>query len=52
LAPPVGWVCNHPEITPPSNFHHRRDTTCGVGLLDEAHFGGLNAHAAQFSVLD
>jgi hypothetical protein len=27
LAPPVGWVSGHPEITPPSNFHHLRDTT-------------------------
>jgi hypothetical protein len=22
----VGWVSGHPEITPPSNFHHFRDT--------------------------
>jgi hypothetical protein len=27
LQPPVGWVSVHPEITPPSNFHHFRDTT-------------------------
>jgi hypothetical protein len=27
LAPPAGWVSVHPEITPPSNFHHFRDTT-------------------------
>jgi hypothetical protein len=27
LLPPVGWVQVHPEITPPSNFHHLRDTT-------------------------
>jgi len=25
----AGWVGSvHPEITPPSNFHHLRDTTC------------------------
>jgi len=24
------WV--HPEITPPSNFHHLRDTTSGFGV--------------------
>jgi len=24
----AGWVvASHPEITPPSNFHHFRDTT-------------------------
>jgi hypothetical protein len=27
LLPPVGCVQVHPEITPPSNFHHLRDTT-------------------------
>ncbi|MGR3360666.1 MAG: hypothetical protein ACU0DE_06250 [Paracoccus sp. (in: a-proteobacteria)] len=27
MAPPVGWVSVHPEITPPANFHHFRDTT-------------------------
>ena len=27
MAPPVGWVSGHPEITPPANFHHFRDTT-------------------------
>lgn len=27
MSPPVGWVSVHPEITPPSNFHHLRDTT-------------------------
>jgi hypothetical protein len=27
LQPPDGWVSDHPEITPPPNFHHLRDTT-------------------------
>jgi hypothetical protein len=27
LQPSVGWVDVHLEITPPSNFHHFRDTT-------------------------
>ena len=27
MAPPVGWVASHPEITLPFNFHHFRDTT-------------------------
>src|SRR5690606_28950570 len=27
LPPPVGWVSVHPEITPPDNFYHFRDTT-------------------------
>ena len=27
-VPAAGWVvASHPEITPPSNFHHFRDTT-------------------------
>jgi putative transposase len=30
LLPPVGWVSVHPEITPPSNFHHFRDTTAAI----------------------
>ncbi|MEQ3680528.1 hypothetical protein, partial [Pseudophaeobacter sp.] len=34
----AGWVGSvHPEITPPSNFHHLRDTTrstAGGGLGD------------------
>jgi hypothetical protein len=36
LAPPVGWASGHPEITPPSNFHHFRDTT-GAILLEQNH---------------
>jgi hypothetical protein len=34
----AGWVvASHPEITPPSNFHHFRDTTDGaLGLSDLA----------------
>ena len=27
MQPPVGWVLVHPEITPPDNFYHFRDTT-------------------------
>jgi hypothetical protein len=27
-VPAAGWVvAGHPEITPPSNFHHFQDTT-------------------------
>ncbi|WP_214606877.1 hypothetical protein, partial [Palleronia pelagia] len=33
LPPPVGWVSVHPEITPPSNFHHLRDTTTLVSAI-------------------
>ena len=32
MPPPVGWVSVHPEITPPSNFHHFRDTTKDRGI--------------------
>ncbi|MFX0547412.1 SGNH hydrolase domain-containing protein, partial [Roseovarius sp. S1116L3] len=31
--PPVGWVQVHPEITPPSNFHHLRDTTNALARI-------------------
>lgn len=32
-VPAAGWVvASHPEITPPSNFHHFRDTTDGYRL--------------------
>ena len=31
---------SHPEITPPSNFHHRRDTTL-VGILPVVIVGGM-----------
>jgi hypothetical protein len=32
LQPPFGWVSDHPEITPPPNFHLRRDTTSAIKL--------------------
>jgi hypothetical protein len=34
LPPPVAWVDVHPEITPPSNFHHFRDTTAKDARFD------------------
>ncbi|MEQ3677496.1 hypothetical protein, partial [Pseudophaeobacter sp.] len=34
----AGWVGSvHPEITPPSNFHHLRDTT-GDGAQDHTQY--------------
>jgi hypothetical protein len=41
-VPAAGWVVqDHPEITPPSNFHQLRDTTVAPGahavvLMDQA----------------
>ncbi|WP_454283261.1 hypothetical protein, partial [Roseovarius sp. MBR-79] len=38
-VPAAGWVgFVHPEITPPSNFHHLRDTTArkAGGVLPES----------------
>ena len=34
MLPPVGWVPSHPEITPPSNLHHLRDTTRTINAIE------------------
>lgn len=31
----AGWMGIHPEIAPPSNIHHFRDTT-GIGIFKES----------------
>ncbi|MEQ3670355.1 hypothetical protein, partial [Pseudophaeobacter sp.] len=43
----AGWVGSvHPEITPPSNFHHLRDTTltCVKKLSYGVHFKAVLPH--------
>jgi hypothetical protein len=40
----AGWVgATHPEITPPSNFHHFRDTTMIDGTIVKVHRHGQGA---------
>jgi len=38
----AGWVVqDHPEITPPSNFHHLRDTTASNTMCWDTAGGGV-----------
>jgi hypothetical protein len=52
LAPPVGWVSGHPEITPPSNFHHFRDTTFKeISLAPVFVYGSLRSGTTLFRLM-